>query len=322
MTGTQFDYRRAESLDHALALLGDHPDAELLAGGQSLLARIHDGFAAPDVVVDIGEIDAMRGIEIEDGVASIGALATYADILDTQPLQKGARALTAAIARIGDTQIRNCGTLGANLVAPDPVAEPPAAAIATDATLVARSRDGDRRIDAETFFSGETTALAGDELLTHVEVPLVSDGAVGTYVKAQRRTARYSLLGVAARLHVDGVSASVASGGSSDSSDGAPGTPDSSDSPTGGTVSSARVAANGALRNGCRLNAVEDALEGNTLDPDTVAAAAADAGAGLDESAFLDTPEASAAYRAKLLRVYTERALERLTERVDGTGAD
>lgn len=300
MSGDQFDYLRATSVDHALELLATHPDAELLAGGHSLLARIHDGFAAPDVVVDIGEIDAMQGIETDGEVARIGALTSYTALLDADSLRDGATALVEAVEKIGDTQIRNGGTIGANLVAPDPVAEPPAAVIATDATLVVRGRDGDRRIDAAEFFHGDTTPLAGDELLTHIEVPLVTDGAVSTYVKTQRRTARYSLLGVAVRVHVKGLND----------------VGDSSDASDGSTVSTARVAANGAVQNGVRLDGVENTLEGSRLDGDSIEAAAARAGVGLDESELLNTPEASASYRAKLLRVYTERALDQVAGRM------
>lgn len=302
--GHRADYQRAESVDHALELLETHPGAELLAGGHDLFARINDGLAAPPMVVDVGDIGAIQGVEIDGQTANIGALTAYTTVLGSDSLREGATALTEAVKAIGDRQIRNGGTIGANIVDPDPVADPPAAVIASDATLVVRGLDGDRRIDATEFFAGRATAVADDELLTRIEVPLGNRATVGTYVKTQRRTARYSLLGVAARVEFE-------SG------------PGGTDGQSGnGTVSRASVAANGAVRNGVRLDRVERTLEGTKLDRDSIRTAAAEAGADLDESAFLDTREASAPYRAKLLRVYTERALERVAERagvrVDG----
>ena len=287
----EFDYLRAESVEHALDLLDEHPDAEVLAGGHSLLPTMKSGLADPDTVVDIGHIETMQGIEHDGDTTSIGALTTYAEIDETDELWDGATALAEAASEIGDTQVRNRGTIGGNLAHADPASDLPGAAIASDLTLVAEGRDGERRIDADDFFVAMyMTDLAEDELLTRVEVPRVNGSAGGAYVKKPSPSSGYALVGVAARLHLDD-----------------------------GTVTDARVGANGVMDHGVRLDPVEAALEGERLNEDTITAAAEHAAADLDESMMMDDIQASAEYRAHLLEVYTERALERAAERAGAT---
>ena len=287
----EFDYLRAESVDHALDLLDEHGDAEVLAGGHSLLPTMKSGLADPDTVIDIGHIDAMQGVEHDGDTTSIGALTTYAEIDDTDELWDGATALAEAASEIGDTQVRNRGTIGGNLAHADPASDLPGAAIASDLTLVATGRDGERRIDVDDFFVAMyMTDLAEDELLTRVEVPRLDGGAGGAYVKKPSPSSGYAMIGVAARLQVDG-----------------------------GTVTEARVGANGAMDHGVRLDPVEDAIEGERLDEDAIATAAEQAARDLDESLMMDDIQASAEYRAHLLEVYTERALARAAERAGAT---
>jgi len=286
----EFDYLRAESVTDALDLLDENPDAEVLAGGHSLLPTMKTGLADPDTVVDIGHIESMQGIDHDGDTASIGALTTYAEIDDSEDLWDGATVLAEAAGEIGDTQVRNRGTIGGNLAHSDPASDLPAAAIAADATLVADDGTTERRIAAEEFFVGMyMTDLGEDELLTRIEVPRVSD-AGGAYEKKPSPSSGYALIGVAARLQVDD-----------------------------GTVADARVAANGAMDHGVRLDPVEAALEGSSLDGDAIEAAAAHATDDLDESMMMDDLQASAEFRAHLLSVYTERALERAAERAGAT---
>lgn len=287
MDADEFEYTRANTVTHALELLEDHPDATVLAGGHTLLPNMVVGLADPDTVVDIGGIDAMQGIERDGDVMHVGALTTYNEIVDTDELWDRATVLTEAIREIGDTQVRNRATIGGNLARPEPTSDLSAATIASDATLVATSHYGERRIDADDFFlPNRMTALKADELLTRIEIPLVSGAVSGAYSKTQSPSARYTLLGVAARLSVDD-----------------------------GAVATARVAANGVTNHGIRLRKVEDALEDQQLDTDTIATAAAQAAAGLEESQMIDDSQASATFRRQLLEVYTQQALVRTAER-------
>lgn len=286
MDADEFEYRRADTVRHAVELLEEYPDSEVLAGGQTLLPNMEVGLADPETVVDIGGIDSIQGIERDGDVMHIGSVTTYSEIVDTEELWERATVLTEAIREIGDTQVRNRATIGGNLVRPEPTSDLSAAAIASDATLVATSRHGERRIGADDFFLPmRATALREDELLTRVEIPLVSGAAGGAYSKTQSPSARYTLLGVAARMSVDA-----------------------------GVVSTVRVAANGVTNHGIRLSGVEDALEGKRLDTETIAAAA-QAAAGIDESRMIDDSQASATFRRQLLEVYTQQALERAAER-------
>lgn len=287
----EFDYHRAESVGDALDLLAEYPDAEVLAGGHSLLPTMKNGLAKPDVVVDIGHIESMRGIDRNGDATSIGALTTYAEIDDDEELWADATVLAEAASEIGDTQVRNRGTVGGNLAHSDPASDLPGAAIASDLTLVVEGPDGERRIDADEFFVAMyMTDLAEDELLTRVEVPQ-SDGATsGAYVKKPSPSSGYALVGVAAQLQVDD-----------------------------GTVTAARIGANGVMDHAVRLEPVEDAIEGERLTDDAVSAAAERAADDLEEAMMMDDLQASAEFRSHLLETYTKRALERTAERADAT---
>lgn len=287
----EFDYLRADSVEHALDLLDEHPNAEVLAGGHSLLPTMKNGLADPDVVVDIGHIESMRGIEHDGDTTSLGALTTYAAIDDTDELWEGATALAEAASEIGDTQVRNRGTIGGNMAHADPASDLPGAAIASDLTLVAEGRDGERRIDADDFFIAMyMTDLREDELLTRIEVPRLNGSVGGAYVKKPSPSSGYALVGVAARLQIDD-----------------------------GVITDARVGANGAMDHGVRLGPVEDVIEDGSLTEDTIAAAAERATDNLDVSMMMDDLQASSEYRAHLLEAYTERALARAAERAGAT---
>ncbi len=283
----EFEYLRAETVAHAFELLEEYPDAEVLAGGHTLLPDMEIGVTDPNTIVDIGEIDAMQGSSRHGDVMRVGALTTYSELLDMDELWDHATVLTEAVREIGDTQVRNRATIGGNLVRPEPTSDLSAAIIATDATLIATSRHGERRISADDFFLPmRKTALNDDELLARIEIPLTDGQTSGAYSKTQSPSARYTLIGVAVRLSVDD-----------------------------GTVSTARVAANGVTNHGIRLDRVEDSLEGEQLDPETVAAAAAQAADGIEQSQMLDDSQASATFRAQLVEAYTQQAIERTAER-------
>jgi carbon-monoxide dehydrogenase medium subunit len=284
----QFDYYRAESVSAALDLLAEHSESEtaVLAGGHSLLPAMKAGEASPAVVVDIGRIEELQGIDTVDGVLTIGAATRYRDLLDAAGAHDAVPALTATVRQIGDRQVRNRGTLGGNLAQADPASDLPAAALVSDVTLVARGPDGEREIPVEDFLSGaESTTLAPGELLTRIDVP-TADGAVGTYVKKPSPSSGWAMVGVAALVDLDG-----------------------------DTVRSARVAANGVLDHGVRLPGVEAALDGATLDTDTIEAAADHAADGLDTDRFRADLDATATFRERLLTVYTKRTLADVAER-------
>jgi carbon-monoxide dehydrogenase medium subunit len=282
MYPNEFDYYEAKSVQEALDLLDEHSDddTELLAGGHSLLPAMKTGLSNPDILIDISGIERMHGIDTEGDTLKIRAMTRYSEAADSDAVAEHAPALADAVRQIGDVQVRNRGTLGGNLAHADPAADLPAAALASDATLVAESPDGERSIPVDEFFFGMyATDLASNELLTRVEIPS-ADGAVGTYTKKPSPSSGYAMVGVAALLDIDG-----------------------------NTVNSARIGANGVMDHGVRLKPVEDALTCGTLDADTIEAAAGHAGDDLDMTMMMDDLQTSNEFRAQLLEVYTERAL-------------
>ncbi|MFB6303875.1 MAG: xanthine dehydrogenase family protein subunit M [Haloferacaceae archaeon] len=283
-----FDYHEATTVDEALDLMADHAgeETELLAGGHSLLPAMKTGLSSPDVIIDIGGIEALRGVSVEDDRLVVGAATRYSDLLDADAAHEHAPALTAATAEVGDRQVRNRGTVGGNLAHADPASDLPGAALASDATFVVRGPDGERSVPAEEFFFGMyATAVGPGELLTRIEVPSAAD-AVGTYAKKPSPSSGYAMVGVSALLWTDG-----------------------------GVVEEARVGANGAMDHGVRLGPVEDALTGERLDGDAAAAAAGRATEDLDAALMMDDLQASGEFRAQLLEVYTERALRKAVDR-------
>jgi carbon-monoxide dehydrogenase medium subunit len=291
----EFDYHRAESVDHALELLADNVNAEteLLAGGHSLLPTMKSGLASPDVVIDIGQIDAMAGIQDGGDHVAIGANTTYAEIDDADLVWEAAPALAEAAHNVGDVQVRNRGTIGGNLAHADPASDLPGAALASDATVVVQGENGERKVDADDFFMGMyMTDVQPGEILTRIEVPKVDSGA-GAYAKKPSPSSGYALVGVAATLHT-----------------------------AGGRIESASVGANGAMDHGVRLGPVEDALEGLSLDDhDSIEGAADHAVEDLDTAMMMEDLQASGEFRAQLLEVYCGRALSSAAERAGGSAA-
>lgn len=290
MYPAQFDYYRAETTSDALTLLAEHSDkeVELLSGGHSLLPTMKTGLASPDVIIDIGEIESLIGIEENGDTTIFGANTRYATIADSETAWENCPAFTEATHAVGDIQVRNRGTIGGNIAHADPAGDPPAAALASDATIHIEGKDGSRTVSADEFFIAMyTTDIAEDEILTHIEVPNATADDVGAYVKKPSPSSGYAMVGVAAVAQTDGE-----------------------------TITNARVAANGALDHATRLDAVESSLEGEPFDSETIETAAELATDGIEDWELMDDIQASAEYRGQLLKVYTRRALETAHDRM------
>ena len=172
MIPANFDYEAPRNLTDALTLLQSREDAKILAGGHSLLPAMKLRLAQPTLLVDIGRIKDLSYIREAGDRIAIGAMTTHGDIAGSQLLRKASPLLALAAAHIGDTQVRNRGTVGGSLAQAHPSADYPAAVLALDAEIVAQSRSGERVIPATSFFNGMfSTALRNDEILTEVRVP-------------------------------------------------------------------------------------------------------------------------------------------------------
>jgi carbon-monoxide dehydrogenase medium subunit len=167
------DYARPSSVEEAVRLLAEHDGARALAGGQTLLNVMKARASAPDVLVDLIGIAALRGTRrTDDGGLEIGAMATYADMMLSPEIAEARPVLAEVAAVIADVQVRNRGTIGGNVCLSDPTNHFPPLMVALGATMVVRGREGERRIPAEEFFLGVyMTAVGIGELLTSITVP-------------------------------------------------------------------------------------------------------------------------------------------------------
>src|SRR5262245_23633058 len=172
MIPAEFEYDAPTSLEEALALLGQHSDnAKLLAGGHSLLPALKMRLSSVGHLIDLGRIADLACIREDGGNLCIGALTTHYQVESSPLLQQHCPLLAECAARIGDVQVRNCGTLGGSLAHADPAADYPAVILALEAEIQTTSASGKRSLKAEHFFIDMlTTALQPDEILTEVRV--------------------------------------------------------------------------------------------------------------------------------------------------------
>ncbi len=206
MKASAFSYARATSVVDALELLEAHGDgAKVLSGGQSLLPAMNLRLTSPELVIDIGELDELRGVAVRDGVLGIGALTRHVDLQRSPEIAAHVPLLKEAVGHVAHPAIRNRGTLGGSLAQADPASELPACMVALNATIIVRSRTGERRIAAEDFFKGiYETALSARELLVAVELPLARRNSTYFFCEFARRHGDYAITGLAAQAIVEG----------------------------------------------------------------------------------------------------------------------
>jgi carbon-monoxide dehydrogenase medium subunit len=199
MIPVAFDYVRAETADHALALLREHGDeAKLLAGGHSLLPLMKLRLATPAVLVDVGRLRELSYVRDDGDEIAIGALTRHRDVEHSTVLAEHVPLLAHAASQVGDPQVRHRGTFGGSLAHGDPASDLPAVVLALGATLVIQGAAGTREVAATDFFTGFLeTALAEDELLTEIRVPKVT-GAGWSFQKFNKRAQDWAIVGVAA----------------------------------------------------------------------------------------------------------------------------
>jgi aerobic carbon-monoxide dehydrogenase medium subunit len=204
MKASAFSYARATSVGNALELLAAHGDnAKVLSGGQSLMPAMNLRLLAPELLVDIGDLTELKGIEINGDVLRIGALTRHVDLLNSPDIATHAPLLSEAIAHVAHPAIRNKGTLGGSLAHADPASELPACMLALDATIILRGDAGERRIAAENFFTGiYETALLPQELLVAVELSIAGQDTTHFFHEFARRHGDYAIVGLAAQAIV------------------------------------------------------------------------------------------------------------------------
>ena len=155
MKASAFSYARASSVANALELLAAYGDrAKVLSGGQSLLPAMNLRLISPELIVDIGELNELRGVVVEGDIIRIGALTRHVDLQRSLQVAAHMPLLTEAIAQVAHPAIRNRGTIGGSLAHADPASELPACMVALNATIIVSGLNGERRILAGEFFKG------------------------------------------------------------------------------------------------------------------------------------------------------------------------
>jgi carbon-monoxide dehydrogenase medium subunit len=186
----EFAYHKASSVADAVKILSADPDARAVSGGMTLLPALKLRLNRPTTLVDLSGIAELRGVKREGAKLVIGALTRHYEVATSAEVKAAIPALAAMAATIGDTQVRNRGTMGGSVANNDPSADYPAALLALGATI-----QTDRRtISADDFFTGMfTTALEAGELVTAIHIPVPSKAG---YAKMKNPASRYSMAGV------------------------------------------------------------------------------------------------------------------------------
>jgi aerobic carbon-monoxide dehydrogenase medium subunit len=307
VTPAGFDYLQPTSINEALEMVSRHQDSRFLAGGHallpdSLLPDSHRRHPRPSILIDLGRIAELRGIEVLEDAGSphgadsgatgrlvrIGAMTTSADIEYSPDIARTVPLLSTAAAVISDPLIRNRATLGGSLAEADPHGDWPPVVMATDATVLLRSRDSERAVPASDFFTSDgtgpgtgPTTLRPGELLTAATMPAVAAPTRATYLKRMHPASGHAMLGVAVAVTFDADQ----------------------------TCRGCRIAVTGAGAVATRAVRAEAQLAGSRLTPQAIQAAASAAGDGME---FIGDAFGSAAYLAELLPIYVNRALSQL----------
>jgi carbon-monoxide dehydrogenase medium subunit len=185
-----FEYHKPGSLADAVKLLSADPDARPISGGQTLLPALKHRLNKPTSVVDLSGIAELKGIKREGNKLVIGALAKHHEVATSPEVKAAIPALAQMASTIGDTQVRNRGTIGGSVANNDPAADYPSAVMGLNATIVTDKR----RIAADDFFQGMfTTALEPGELLVAIEFPIPEKAG---YAKMRNPASRYVMAGV------------------------------------------------------------------------------------------------------------------------------
>jgi carbon-monoxide dehydrogenase medium subunit len=272
-----FEYVAPATVDEAVAALAGSSDAKVLAGGQSLMPVLRLRLAAPELIVDLGRIDELRGVREDGDALVIGAMTPHSVVQSDPLVAEHARLLSLAAATIADPQVRHRGTFGGSLAHADPAGDLPAPNVALGSEMVIVRPSGRRTVPAAEFFTDLfTTVIGEDELLVEVRVPKHT-GWGAHYEKFSRTAQAWSIAGVAAAVRMDN-----------------------------GTIAEARVALTNMGSTPVRARAVEEALVGQPATDEAVRAAAASAAEGTSPPSNID---GDADYRRHLAQVLTRRAV-------------
>jgi carbon-monoxide dehydrogenase medium subunit len=282
-----FEYRVPETIAEALTVLAQHQDeANLLAGGQSLIPLLALRLAHPAVLIDINRLDELSGVSVTDGWVAIGALTREYMAEESPTVAEAVPLLAAALPLIGHEAIRSRGTIGGSLAHADPAAELPAVARALDAEFVVRSESGERVIPAAEWFEGYlTTSRLPEEIVVEVRFPVAEPGTGVAFQEVARRHGDFAMVGLASSLTL-----------------------------TDGTITDARLAFSGVADVPVRAAEAERLLIDQQPSAELFAEAARRAAEPLDPPADL---HGSSDYRKKVAATLVRRGLQAAADNAD-----
>lgn len=280
MIPSAFDYVRPSSVEDAVSALGAAgDDGKVLAGGQSLIPILRLRLSSPELLVDLGGIEELRGVRDDGDAIVVGAMTTHDEVIKNPLVNTHAPLLAQATATVGDRQVRHLGTFGGSVAHADPAGDLPSVALTLDAEMVVHGPSGVRRVPAAEFFQDYlTTALAPGDILTAIRIPKLGEGWGVHYEKFNRVAQAWAIVGVAALVRTEG-----------------------------DTIAEARVGLTNMGPTPLRAAGTERALAGVSARNGGLARAADLAADDTEPSADLS---AQPDYRRHLARVLTRRALQ------------
>lgn len=283
MKAPAFAYVKPASLAETFELIERYGEnARLLAGGQSLIAALNMGLAAPGVLIDIAGLSELAGISVMERMLTIGALTRHRDIERSPEIALHLPLLHQALPHIAHAAIRNRGTFGGSIAFADPAAELPACSLALDAKFLIANRDRVRRVAAREFFAGlYETVLEPGEILLAGEFPVLEPGYCSAFQELARRQGDYAIVGLAAHGRLDN-----------------------------GVLCDVRLAYFGVGATAVLAHNAAAAIEGRAFSTEAVTAAQAALQHDLEPN---DDVHYTAAARMHLARILTARVIEQLS---------
>lgn len=288
MIPPSFDYVAPRTLSEAVAALGQNENSRILAGGQSLIPLMRFRLAGPTVLVDLNRVEGLSYIQEEDGCLKIGAMTRQSTLEHSGLVREKYSLLGDTVKVLSDPVVRNLGTVGGNIANADPVNDEPATMLAYGADVVAVGPNGERVIPITSFYLDlYQSALARDEILTEVRVPMPRPHSGGAYLKLERKVGDYATAAVAAQVELDAHD----------------------------KFASVGIGLTNVGLTAIKATAAEDYLRGKAASDDNIRQAAALAAEAAQPIA---DARGSEEYKRSLVKTYTVRALRLAVQRARG----
>jgi aerobic carbon-monoxide dehydrogenase medium subunit len=288
MIPPSFDYIAPKTISEAVTALEQNEDSKILAGGQSLIPLMRFRLAGPKVLIDLNRVESLSYIKEEEGCLKIGAMTRQSALEQSKLVSQRYPLLADTVKVLSDPVVRNLGTVGGNIANADPVNDEPATMLAYGAEVVAVGPKGERTIPIASFYLDlYQSALAREEILTEVRVPLSKPRSGGGYLKLERKVGDYATAAVAVQVELD----------------------------ADGNFDSVGIGLTNVGLTAIKATAAEEFLKGKAPSDDNIRQAAVLAAEAAQPIA---DARGSEEYKRSLVKTYTVRALRLAVQRAKG----